>query len=407
LQRRILFVDDEPRVLTSIRRMLHGLRTEWHMQFAESGPEALSMLAEAPCDVIVTDMRMPGMDGVQLLTEVKNTYPHMVRIVLSGHSDKEMIFKSVRPAHQYLSKPCDAEVLKSAVSRASALRDLLAQESLKSVVSNLDSLPSLPSLYAEIMDELRNENSSMQKVGEIISRDLGMTTKILQLVNSAFFGIPRRVENPALAVNLLGLDIIKGLVLTVEVFSEFDQDKLNAFDLERLWTHSISTGELVKRIVQGEEKDRQIIDDAYIAGLLHDVGKLILVEHFPDEHKKIIELAKNENIRLSDAETRVLGAGHAEVGAYLLGLWGMTDPIVEAVAFHHNPQTCPVQSFSPLTAVHAADALANADGNVGKQAAAGISGMDTEYIDSIGLAARIPLWQSTFDRMVQEKQTND
>jgi putative nucleotidyltransferase with HDIG domain len=229
----------------------------------------------------------------------------------------------------------------------------------------------------------------------------------LQLVNSAFFGIPRRIENPALAVNLLGLDIIKALVLTVEVFSEFDQDKLNAFDLERLWAHSVSTAELVKRIARSEGADKQIIDDAYMAGLLHDVGKLILVDHFPDEHKEIIELAQTENIPLNDAETRVLGAGHAALGAYLLGLWGMTDPIVEAVAFHHSPQNCPVQTFSPLTAVHVADALSNAGKNINTEAAAEASLLDTEYIDSIGLAARILMWQNTYDRMVQEKKIND
>jgi HD-like signal output (HDOD) protein len=149
-----------------------------------------------------------------------------------------------------------------------------------------------------------------------------------------------------------------------------------------------------------------MMGDAYIAGLLHDVGKLILVDHFPDEHKEIIELAKNENIPLNDAETQVLGASHAEVGAYLLGLWCMTDPIVEAVAFHHNPQICLVKTFSPLTAVHVADVLGNADSNVNIPSA-GLSDMDAEYIDSIGLAGRIPIWQSIYDTMVQKEKIND
>lgn len=407
MKRRIIFVDDEPKVLISIRRMLHSMRKEWDMQFAESGPHALSMLTKEPFDVIVTDIRMPGMDGAQLLSEVKKAYPNVVRFVLSGQSDKEMILKSVQHAHQYLSKPCDADILKSKVGRACALKEMLAQKSLRSVVSAIDSLPSLPALYAEIMDELRNEKSSIKKIGEIISRDLGMTAKVLQLVNSAFFGIPRHIENPAHAVNLLGLDTVKALVLSVEVFSRFEQSKLKAFDIESLWNHSIMTGELVKQIAKTEKTDKQMIDDAYLAGLLHDVGKLILVDHFPNEYKEIIELAKNENIPLFDAETRMLGAGHAEVGAYLLGLWSITDTIVEAVAFHHNPQICPLQSFSPLTTVHVADALANAGGNVNKPTAAGLSAMDTEYIDSIGLVARIPVWQNIYNTMVQEEKIND
>lgn len=407
MKRRILFVDDEPRVLMSIRRMLHGMRNEWDMHFAERGSDALDMLAEEPFDVIMTDIRMPDMDGAQLLSEVKKAYPNMVRIILSGHSEKEMIFKSVRPAHQYLSKPCDANILKSTVSRACALRELLAKESLKSVVSAMDSLPSLPSLYAQIMDELRNENSSMQELGEIISKDLGMATKILQLVNSAFFGIPRHIEKPVHAVNLLGIDTVKALVLSVEVFSEFEQNKLKAFDIESLWNHSIMTGELAMEIAKTEEADKQMINDAYMAGLLHDVGKLILADHFPDEQREIIELVKKENIPLNDSETRVLGAGHAEVGAYLLGLWGMTDPIVEAVAFHHNPQICPIQTFGPLTAVHIADALDSPSYNSDKQTSVEHSIMDAEYIGRIGLSERIPVWQDTYALIVQEEKIND
>lgn len=407
MKRQILFVDDEPRVLISIRRMLHGMRKEWDMQFAESGPDALSMLTKEPFDIIVTDIRMPGMDGAQLLSEVKKAYPNMVRFVLSGQSDKELILQSVRHAHQYLSKPCDAEILKSKICRACALREMLAQESLRSVVSAIDSLPSLPALYAEIMDELRNEKSSIKKIGEIISRDMGMTTKILQLVNSAFFGIPRHIESPAHAVNLLGLDTVKALVLSIEVFSKFELNKLKAFNIESLWNHSIMTGKLVKQIAKTEKADKQMIDDAYLAGLLHDVGKLILVDHFPYEYKEIIELSKNENIPLFHAEIRMLGAGHAEVGAYLLGLWSITDPIVEAVAFHHNPQICPLKSFSALTAVHVADVLANSGGNVNKPTAVGLSGTDTEYIDSIGLAARIPVWQNIYDTMEQKEKIND
>jgi putative nucleotidyltransferase with HDIG domain len=402
LKRRILFVDDEPRVLISIRRMLHSMRDAWEMQFVESGPEALSLLSKESFDVMVTDMRMPGMDGVHLLAEVKKNYPNMVRIVLSGHSDKEMIFKSVRPAHQYLSKPCDADVLKSTVSRAFALRKLLTQQSLKRIVSEMDSLPSLPSLYAEILDELNKEDASIQKIADIISKDLGMTTKILQLVNSAFFGVPRHIENPSQAVNLLGLNIVKALVLTLEVFSEFEQSKLNSFDIEKLWNHSIMTGELVKRIARVEEADKQLIDDAYMAGLLHDVGKLILIDHFSDNYKEIINQTKSENITLYEAETRVLGTSHAEMGAYLLGLWGMADPIVEAVAFHHDPQACPVQTFVPLAAVHTADALNKTYDEAGKQTNSAISGMDSTYLGTIGLAERIPIWQNTYDQMVQE-----
>jgi len=200
--KRILFVDDESMVLDGLRRMLRGMRNEWEMEFAASGHEALGILAGRQFDVIVTDMRMPGMDGCQLLNHVKKLHPQVVRIVLSGQSDNDMIMKSVGPAHQFLSKPCDAEILKTTVARVCSMWNLLDDEALIKVVSGIESLPSLPQLYSEVVDEVNSAEGSLNRVGEIISKDSGMSAKILQLVNSAFFGLPRQVTSPVRAVQL-------------------------------------------------------------------------------------------------------------------------------------------------------------------------------------------------------------
>jgi CheY-like chemotaxis protein len=157
--------------------------------FATSGREALEILAGGVFDVIVTDMRMPGLDGCQLLNQARKLYPNTVRIILSGQSDKEELLKSIDPIHLYLSKPCDAEILKAALARTFAVRHLLKNDSLADVISKIQSLPSLPSLYLEIIDEIRSADGSLARVGEIISKDLGMSAKILQLVNSSFFGL--------------------------------------------------------------------------------------------------------------------------------------------------------------------------------------------------------------------------
>lgn len=400
MKKRVLFVDDEPNVLQSIRRLLHSARAEWNMQFVKSGPEALAVLAQEAFDVVVTDMRMPKMDGAQLLTEIKDRYPHMVRIVLSGHSDQEMILRSVRPAHQYLSKPAEAEALKSTISRACALRELLSQETLKSVVSRIDALPSLPSLYAEIVEELMSPNASIQKIGKVIAKDLGMTTKVLQLVNSAFFALPRRISDPSQAVSLLGLDTVKALVLTVEVFSKFDQNKLATFDIESLWNHSIATGQLVKSIARIEAAGKQVQDDAYMAGLLHDIGKLVLADNYPDQYREIQGVLAHEHLALADAEVQILGASHAEVGAYLLGLWGLPDPIVEAVAFHHRPQDCPANSFIPLVAVHVANVLQYDNTCPRSDTGEEPVGLDADFLFKIGLNERIELWRDENSQMI-------
>ncbi|MGO9689473.1 MAG: response regulator, partial [Syntrophobacteraceae bacterium] len=181
----ILFVDDEPMVLDGLRRMLRGMRNEWEMEFVTNGHDALKILDTKRFNVIVTDMRMPGMDGCQLLNHVKELHPQLVRIVLSGHSDKDMILKSIGPAHQFLSKPCDAETIKTTVARVCSMREIMEDETLIKVVSAVESLPSLPEFYSEVVDEVNSAEGSLDRVGEIISRDSGMSAKILQLVNSA------------------------------------------------------------------------------------------------------------------------------------------------------------------------------------------------------------------------------
>ena len=388
--KKILFVDDEPRVVQGLRRMLHGMRREWDMSFAESGQEALDLLSNDKFDVIVSDMRMPGMDGAQLLAEVRERYPYMVRIVLSGQSDQETILRSIESAHQYLSKPCDAATLRSTVSRACSLRNVLHNETLQQCISTLRSLPSLPSLYVKLMDELRSPSPSIAKVGDVISSDVGMTAKILQLVNSAFFGISQHVSSPTQAVNLLGLETIKALVLSAQVFSQFEAERLPPHLAKHLWKHSLATGAYARAIARIEDSDAQTSDHAFMAGLLHDVGKLVLAVNLFDRYSKALDLSQEERLPLINAELKTLGISHADVGGYLLGLWGLPDPIVEAVAFHHYPAECPAESFIPLTAVHAANVFEHEMHADGTDV---VSVVDPDYVSRLGLGNRLEAWQ--------------
>lgn len=391
-KRRILFVDDEPNVLSGLRRMLRAMRKEWEMVFVESGPEALRQLAQGPFDVIVSDMRMPGMDGAELLCRVMNQYPEIVRIVLSGHSDKETILRSVRSAQQYLSKPCDAQTLKSTIDRACALRDILGDDSLKGVVSSVDTLPSMPELYQEILSELQSDDPSIQKVAHIISKDVGMTAKILQLVNSAFFGLPRHISNPQQAVTLLGLETVKALVLSVQVFSQFEDSKIPRKFMDALWHHSMATGTLIRHILKAEQVKKDLADDTYMAALLHDVGKLILAASFSERYTAVIKESSTRNIPIRTAEKEEFGTTHAEVGAYLMGLWGLPDTIVEALAFHHRPAECPIETFTPLIAVHVASALEH-ESNPGIEIEYSDE-IDHEHLSRLGLAERLEVWRN-------------
>lgn len=374
--------------------MLRPFRNEWTTVFVNSGREALDIMAKEPFDVIVSDMRMPGMDGAQLLIEVRARAPQTVRIVLSGYTDQQMFLKSVGTAHQYLSKPCDAETLRSTVQRAFGLRELLSDIALKRLVSQMTSLPSTPALYYELTKVLQDENTSVKKVGEIVAKDMGMAAKVLQLVNSAFFGVRRHISNPVEAVSYLGLDTIKALAFSTKVFSQFDQIRTGTFSIQKLWEHSMNIGAIAQRIAKAEHASDKVIDDTLMAGLLHDVGTLVLAANLPFKFSAMLKEAEVQKIKHWDAERAHFGATHAEVGAYLMWLWGLPDPIVEAIAYHHAPAKCPAQTFSPLTAVHVANALEEERQGANKND--GGDRLDMRHLERIGMTDRIAKWRKIF-----------
>ena len=389
--KQLLFVDDESKLLDGLQRLLRPMRHEWNMTFVTSGAEALKALEQAPFDVIVSDMRMPGMDGAQLLTEVQQRHPQIIRIVLSGQSDQERIYQSIGATHQYLSKPCESEVLKAVVMRACALRDLLGNDSLRRLVTGMKQIPSQPTLYAEIRREAESKTASIGAIGAIISKDMGMTAKILQLVNSAYFGLRGTVSTAEQAVNLLGLDTVQALVLTVHVFSQFTATHDSRFNMDRLWEVSMETGALARAIAKAEQASTLMTDQAYTAGLLHDVGILVLAANVMKQYDAMAKTAHDQGIPLWEVERQELGVTHADVGAYLLGLWGLGDPVIEAVAFHHHPSDCVGNTFSPLTAVHVANVLQE---ELSPRATGDVPSLiDVTYLDTLHLTDRLPHWR--------------
>jgi HD-like signal output (HDOD) protein len=259
----------------------------------------------------------------------------------------------------------------------------------------------LPSIYTEIMDELQSPNASIRKVGEIVAKDVGMTAKILQIVNSAFFGLRRHVADPAQAASFLGVDTLKSLVLSAHIFSQLDNVKIEGFCLETLWNHSAVTGALAKRIAAAEDCPEQTRDHALMAGLLHDAGKLVFAANRPVGYGKVLAAAGGDGLEIWEAERQALRNSHAEVGAYLFGLWGLPDPIVEAVAFHHCPRKCAGLSITPLTAVHAANAIAHEHDPRWRNSQ--VSRLDEDYLGQLGLIDRIPKWRELHAEIAQEE----
>jgi putative nucleotidyltransferase with HDIG domain len=346
---RVLFVDDEPSVLSAMRRTLHHMRNEWHIEFADGGEAALKDLAKQPADVLITDMRMPGMDGWQLLHHVKQRFPQTVRLILSGHSDARSIMRTVGTAHQYLAKPCDSAALKAAISNAYLLRQVLSSDRLAHLVGRVGMLPSAPKAFQAILLCLQNPAASIADASRIIGRDVSMTANVLKLVNSAFFGARQAVTTVERAVAYLGLDTLGAVVLAHSTFKGSLLSVIRGFSLEALWQHSLEVAITARALALYEKQSQSKADEAFLAGMLHDVGKVVFATRtvpMPDGSCASDEQALAQ-----------MDAHHAEVGAYLLGLWGFPNPIIEAVAFHHAPSETGGEGLCLPRLIHIADRL--------------------------------------------------
>ena len=329
----VLFVDDDELVLETLECMFEVQQNEWDLRFATSGAQALEMMAVRPADVVVSDMRMPNMSGAELLNEIMRRHPKTVRFILSGYSDMEAVMRCVGGTHQFLSKPCDVATLQATVRRAMEMDHWLNNDSVKTLVSRITTVPSLPELYFQILRELRSPESTLETVGATIAQDAAMTAKMLQLVNSAFFGLSYQITNPTEAVMQLGMETIKSLVLAIHIFSELDCAPAWKTQVEKVHHHSLAVGTRAKRIARLERQEKRIIDEAFTAGLLHDIGRLVLIANLPEQYAEAVARAEAEKISLVDAERAVFGVSHAEVGGYLLGLWGLPIAIAEVLCF--------------------------------------------------------------------------
>lgn len=389
MKKGILFVDDEPNILSGIKRMLRSMRKEYDFHFAEGGREALELMGENSIDAVISDMRMPGMDGAELLTTVKELYPQVIRIMLTGQADEESVYRTVSVVHQFLSKPCDPDTLKDIIVRSCALRDLLENSHLKEIVSGIDHLPSLPTIFTELQRVLQKEDATAEDVAEVIEKDIGMTAKLLQLVNSSFFGLFQKVDSPARAVKLLGFDTIKILVLGVHIFSEIKMDS-TIVSAEFLQQHSMMVAQCSKKIASESSDDMELINNSFLAGMLHDIGRLLLLSHLGETYVPLLEQAKANGMALVEAENQNFNANHSDIGAYLIGLWGFNAEILEAIAYHHNIGTYPRDTFSAALAVHIADALYYQ--KFPENAIAEPPRIDEEYIEKLGFSDSLEKW---------------
>jgi len=326
---RILFVDDEPRVLDGLRQSLRAKRKVWQMVFAEGAQKALAAMREGTFDIIVSDMRMPGMDGAELLLRAASLQPQAARVVLSGQMDESATSRAAAVAHRFLSKPCAPEALEATIRSTLELQALLASDHVRRYIGGTATLPSLPEACAALTRALADERASVDAVADIVASDVAMASKVLQLVNSSFFGLPRNVASVAQAVGYLGLNTLRNLVFAQAMFQAFSGTELEDFEGAQ------ASALLAARIARQLLPDKHDGESAATAALLHDVGLLALANRIPKEHRENRRQANLRGVRLHEVERERLGTTHAEVGAYLLGLWGLPHDVIAAVVQHH------------------------------------------------------------------------
>jgi HD-like signal output (HDOD) protein/ActR/RegA family two-component response regulator len=388
--KKILFVEDNELLLELYGMLLEGDRDQWQTSLAPDGETALKLLRNEVFDVVASDMQMPGISGIELLAEVRKLHPQTSRIIISGIADQAEAADSLHSTHLFIPKPFDGKTLRSTLARIGSLDAYLKSDTLRALAGKMRTLPSFPTLYMDILREIESPNASIQGIAGIVSQDPGITAKVLQVVNSAAVGLPERVSDPAEAVQQLGMTTVRSLVLSAQVYGAYAPGRVKKFSAESLWTHLMKCGDLARAIMRREHAAAADAEDAFTAGMLHDMGKLMLADSLPNEFAQVLELAAREKISETEAERAALGADHAGLAAYLFGLWGLPAAIVEAVAFHHTPEKSELKQFSALTAVHVANAFLDETGTVR---------VNREYLAKMGVADRLEDWQETVAKL--------
>jgi len=390
IKKNIMLVDEDILVLKALKRSLHKFKDQWTVFYAQSPHAALEQLDQGAIDVLITEVRLTVADGELFLRSFLKRHPRAARIVLTGDTRGDAIFRFAGLAHQLLAKPWSDQTLDETIQRADLISRMLSNDHIKRTLNLIEKFPSIPEIYIELTEKLRAGEPSLREIGETIIRDPSLTIKLLQIVNSPFYGLPMPVTDPQKAVALLGLDIVKGFVLTSGLFNQYESKTIANFQIGALWQHSLNTANIVRQIAKMARLELEISETSFVASLLHDVGKIIIASNFQEEFKEIRKYSLSEGVPDWHAEQIVLGASHAEIGAYLLGLWGLPLNVIKPVQEHHQPDWQEHIRIDQTALVHIANAIekTTATGSENR-----LADLDLGYVAHLQLSESVAEWQ--------------
>ena len=387
---RVMFVGEDQQLWPELLRSAD--RENWRFTFAHGADEALVALDEQDYDAVVANLTLPGMSGAELLQEVRQRRPDIWRFL---RAQPEAVAKApswAGAAHQVIDLPDGVEDIQTRLNLAFTNQVWKPTPVAESVLSTCPLLPSPPKLYYRMVDLLSSPTASLERIGELIEQDAPMSAKMLQMVNSAIFALQMKVNRPSDAVLYLGVETTKAVVLMAHTVSCFQSIKRIALPAEKILAHSFRTARYARWVAQQECPRGQASDQAFTAGLLHDIGKFLLAANRGEAYARAVEYATKGQMTLQQAEVDFFGVDHAELGGALLASWGIPQPIVDAVALHHKPAWLNDSGFSAITAVHAANILANEQHPI--ELGFLHSEINLEYLEAGGYAESVDAWRN-------------
>ncbi|EAR62245.1 HDOD domain-containing protein [Neptuniibacter caesariensis] len=366
--------------------------TDWHTTAVTQLDELPGVLSATDANVLVFPLGDNPTHSLDLLQKVVEQHPGTVRVVLSGPLTPLQTARASELAHHSLPLDCTPQELLDDIYNSLHVHGLINKPVIRDYVTSLKKLPVLPDVYERLNSCLNSDRTNAREIAKIIEQDPVVAAKIMQLVNSAYFGLSREISRIQEAVTILGVRMIRDLVLSSHLFESYPQtDDWKSFSFKQIHQRSMAVAKAAQHIARAAKADRHVQAQAFLAGLLHDFGVLVLASHNPSEYHRVISKAGLMEQPVYAIEKLELGVTHAEAGAYLLALWNLPPRVIEAVLFHHFPKANNSSGFTPLTAVHVADALLPAATSVvGCDMSSRLS---VSYLEQIGMDKELARWQ--------------